>query len=285
MNQRKTKDRPFKSLRRVLRYLRPYKWLAIGATLSLLLVTVANLVTPQLLRYVIDGGIAMGNPSAIVWGTVGLAVVALMRGLFNFTQTFWGEQASQGVAFDVRNQIFSKIQGLSFSYHDQAQTGQLMTRATNDVELVRQFTGQALFQILNSLAMLVGSIIVLLSMNWRLGLVMLLVIPAIGAVLLRFARNIRPMFGEIQAELGKLNSVLQENLAGIRVVKAFARSGFERERFEQYNTSYKEKNLDFIVAASASFPAIFFFSNMPSPSYLPPSSSHPASPSHTLRLF
>ncbi|MCB0097116.1 MAG: ABC transporter ATP-binding protein, partial [Caldilineaceae bacterium] len=101
----------------------------------------------------------------------------------------------------------------------------------------------------------------LLWMNWELGLVTLLTVPAIGLVLAQFARNIRPMFGIIQKKLGGLNSILQENLAGIRVVKAFARSGFEEDRFEKANTDYKETNLDFVRAASASFPLIFLFSN------------------------
>ncbi|MEM7132302.1 MAG: ABC transporter ATP-binding protein [Chloroflexota bacterium] len=250
-----------KALRRIITYLFPYKQLAIGAILSLFLVTAANLVSPLLLRWMIDQGITLGNVSVIIWGTVALAFVALGRGLFNFTQSFWGERASQGVAFDVRNQLFAKIQGLSFSYHDHAQTGQLMTRATNDVELIRQFTGQALFQSLNSLVMLLGSMGLLLWLNWRLALVTFLILPAIGLVMGQFARNIRPMFGMIQKELGKLNTILQENLAGIRVVKAFARSKFEIDRFTQANLTYRDKNLSFVRAASAAFPSIFLFSN------------------------
>ncbi|MEZ4662865.1 MAG: ABC transporter ATP-binding protein [Caldilineaceae bacterium] len=250
-----------KSLRRVIRYLSPYKFWAVGATISLILVTAMNLVTPQLLRWVVDSGITAKDGWVITWGTAALAVVAIARGLFNFTQTFWGEQASQGVAFDLRNELYAKIQGLSFSYHDQAQTGQLMTRATNDVDLVRQFIGQGLFQVINAVVMVIGSAAVLLWMNWELGLVTLLTVPAIGWVLAKFARNIRPMFGIIQKKLGGLNSILQENLAGIRVVKAFARSGFEIDRFEKANTDYKDTNLDFVRAASASFPLIFLFSN------------------------
>lgn len=136
-----------------------------------------------------------------------------------------------------------------------------MTRATNDVDIVRQFTGQGLFQLLNAAVMVVGSATVLLYMNWQLALVTMLIIPAIGAVLAEFARNIRPMFELIQKELGKLNSILQENLAGIRVVKAFARSGFEGQRFHVANDGYKETNLDFVRKASATFPLIFLFSN------------------------
>lgn len=110
--------------------------------------------------------------------------------------------------------------------------------------------------------MVVGSTTVLLYMNCQLALVTMLIIPAIGAVLAEVARNIRPMFELIQKELGKFNSILQENLAGIRVVKAFARSEFEGQRFHVANDGYKETNLDFVRKASATFPLIFLFSNV-----------------------
>lgn len=251
-----------KAIRRLLRYLGPYRYYALGATLSLFLVTATNLVTPQLLRWVIDTGITGKQLNVIIWGTTLLALVSIARGIFNFTQNFWGEQASQGVAFDLRNELFAKIQGLSFSYHDQNHTGQLMTRATNDVELVRQFTGQGLFQLLNSITMVIGSAWVLIAMNWRLGLATLLIIPPLVLILTNFARNIRPMFSVIQEKLGHINDILQENLAGVRVVKAFARSGYEEQRFGVANDEYKATNIKFVMAASANFPAIFFFSNL-----------------------
>jgi len=250
------------ALRRIFRYLLPYRFYAIGATVSLLLVTVTNLVTPQLLRWVIDTGITGKQLNVIIWGTTILAIVSIARGIFNFTQNFWGEQASQGVAFDMRNQLFATIQGLSFSYHDRNHTGQLMTRATNDVELVRQFTGQGLFQLLNAITMVFGTAGILLWMNWRLAVVTLLIMPPLILILTNFARNIRPMFSVIQEKLGDLNAVLQENLAGIRVVKAFARSDHEMARFTRANEEYKRTSLKFVIASSANFPAIFFVSNL-----------------------
>jgi len=251
-----------KAIRRLLRYLGPYRFYASGAILSLFLVTATNLATPQLLRWVIDTGITEKQLNVIIWGTALLALISIARGIFNFTQNFWGEQSSQGVAFDLRNELFATIQGLSFSYHDQNHTGQLMTRATNDVELVRQFVGQGLFQLLNSIFMVVGSAWVLLAMNWRLGLTTMLIIPPLVFILTNFARNIRPMFSVIQEKLGNINDILQENLAGVRVVKAFARSDFEEKRFRVSNQEYKETNVKFVLAASANFPAIFFFSNL-----------------------
>ena len=250
------------ALKRAVSYLGPYWLIAVGAAVSLLLVTATNLITPQLLRWVVDGGISAGRPPVILWGTVALVAVALLRGLFNFTQGYWSEKASQSVAFDVRNELFSKIQTLSFSYHDRAQTGQLMTRATSDVDLVRQFTGLGLFQLLNALIMLAGSAVVLLVMNWRLALITLATIPLMLVVMARFIRVIRPMFGQIQARLGHLNTVLQENLAGVRVVKAFAREPFEAGRFQAANLAYKDDNIRATRIFASHFPLVFFISGL-----------------------
>jgi ATP-binding cassette subfamily B multidrug efflux pump len=251
-----------RSLRRAIGYLGPYWLIAVGAVASLALVTAANLVTPLLIRYVIDDGITPGSASAILWGALGLVGVALVRGLFNFTQGYWSEKASQNVAFDVRNRLFDKIQSLSFSYHDRAQTGQLMTRLTSDVEMVRQFTGMGLFQFINALIMLFGSATLLLVMNWRLALIVLATIPFMLLLVGRFLMTIRPLFERVQARLGALNTILQENLAGVRVVKAFAREPFEASRFYDANQAYLKINLQTVRAFAANFPLIFFIFNL-----------------------
>ena len=250
------------SLPRALKYLRPYWLIALGAIISLLFVTAANLVFPQIVRRVIDDGIQAGHMQTIIWGALALVGVAAVRGVFNFAQGFWSEKAAQDVAFDVRNDLFNQIQGLSFSYHDRAQTGQLMTRLTSDVEMVRQFTGMGLFQFVSALIMLLGSAALLLAMNWQLALVTLATVPVVLGVLVRLVGLIRPMFEQVQAKLGRLNTVLQENLAGIRVVKAFAREPFERTRFQAANQDYLAINMQVLRIFSASFPFVFFIFNL-----------------------
>ncbi|GAB4535606.1 MAG: ABC transporter ATP-binding protein [Anaerolineae bacterium] len=249
-------------LSRAVSYLKPYWLTALGAILSLLLVTAGNLAIPQLIRWVIDQGITPAHLPTIVWGALGLVVVAVIRGVFNFSQGYWSEKASQNVAFDVRNDLFDKIQSLSFSYHDRAQTGQLMTRLTSDVEMVRQFTGMGLFQFINALAMLLGSATFLLVMNWQLALVALATIPLMLLLIGRFISSVRPLFEQVQARLGALNTVLQENLAGVRVVKAFARESFEAGRFRAANRAYLDTNLATVRAFAGNFPLIFFIFNL-----------------------
>ena len=132
----------WRSLFRSMRFLRPYKWSSVVAFVSLLAVTAAALITPQFVRVLIDRGIVAQDWSWIWISTLGLLLMAVVRGVFSFLQGYLSERVGQGVAFDLRNVIFEKLQTLSFSYHDQAQTGQLMTRVTSDVENVRMFAGQ-----------------------------------------------------------------------------------------------------------------------------------------------
>ncbi|MDH5607671.1 MAG: ABC transporter transmembrane domain-containing protein, partial [Anaerolineae bacterium] len=116
--------------------------------MSLLLVNLANLAAPQLLRLLIDKGIKELAMEVVWQAAGGLLLVALVRGGFNFLQRYLAEVSSQGVAYDIRNVIFEKLQNLSFSYHDQAQTGKLMTRMTSDVEIVRNFVGNGFLQLI-----------------------------------------------------------------------------------------------------------------------------------------
>ena len=251
-----------KSLRRALKYLFPYWPTASAAFLSLVLVSATNLAAPQFLRLAIDGGIVRRDWGNILLAAGGLLAVAAFMGVFTFLQGYLSEKSSQGVAYDLRNDIYTKLQNLSFSYHDQAQTGQLMTRVTSDVEMVRQFIGQGFLQLMGALVMLAGSAAVLFAMNWRLALVSLTIIPCVFLVFFRFVRSVQPLFRLVQQRLGALNTVLQENIAGARVVKAFAREEHEIARFGTANELLLKQNIDVMRATSTTFPVIFFFGNV-----------------------
>ena len=251
-----------KQLGRVILFLKPYWATALGAFLSLILVTVATLISPQLLRYVIDKGITVSDMQAIFVGTGGLLVVALMRGLFTFLQGFLSEKASQSLAYDLRNTIFNKLQTLSFSYYDQQQTGQLMTRATNDVEQVRTFASIGFLQIIAALITLIGTATVLFITSWRLALVTLLVVPLmLGTIMVLFSQ-VRKRFQAVQQKLSLLNSILQESMAGARVVRAFAREPYEIKRFDTANQSLMDENIAIMRAFSINFPTVFFIGGL-----------------------
>jgi ATP-binding cassette subfamily B multidrug efflux pump len=251
-----------KSLFRTLGYLRRHWLVALGAYVSLLIATGASLVMPRLIQTVIDRGIHDRDLQLALWTSLGLVALALGRALFSFFQGYLSEKASQSVAYDLRNAIYAKLQSLSFSYYDRAQTGQLMTRATSDVDLVRTFTGMGFLQMLNAVVMLVGSLVALFAMNWRLALVSMFIIPLALVVFGVFATRARPMFTRVQQKFSTLNTVLQENLAGVRVVKAFAREPHEAERFARSNRELLAENLKVFTLLAFVIPTIFLVANL-----------------------
>ncbi len=249
-------------LRRALGFLRGYWRDSAGALLALVLVSATNLAAPQLIRLAIDRGIAGRQLGAIVAAVVGMVAVAALRGLFTFAQGFLAERASQGVAYELRDTLFTKLQRLGFSYYDSQQTGQLLTRLTSDVEQIRTFAGTGLVQVCSSIVMLLGSAILLCILNWQLAIVALAMIPLIAVVLFRFIGRIGPLFGQVQMQLGRLNTILQEDLAGVRVIRAFAREEYETRRYRAANDALLAKNLATVRAFSEVFPFVFFFANL-----------------------
>ena len=249
-------------LKRVLASLNSYRFITFGAFVSLLLLTATNAVTPQLFRWGIDQGIAQKDLKTVLYSGALMVLIAIGRGLFNFGQSFWAEAVSQGVAYDLRNRIFTKIQNLSFSFHDQAQTSQLLTRITSDIEQIRTFVGTSLIQVVGAVVTLVTISVIVLIMNWKLALITLGMVPLAGLLMVRFLTTTQTLFSKIQEQLGDLNSVLQENLLGVRVVKAFVREPAERERYTRLNNDLVKANMQTISAIRNVFPYIFLLSNL-----------------------
>ena len=191
-----------------------------------------------------------------------IVVFAIARALFAFVQTYMAENTSQGAAFHMRNDIFAKIQRLSFSYYDRTQTGQLMIRATDDVEKVRLFIAQGLIMTVQAFLLLTVTLIILLATNWRLTLAILPILPLAVILFGIFGRMAQPLFTETQRRLSRLNTILQENVAGIKVVKAFVREKEEQDRFYVANNSLFEQLMKIARVFSVLFPLIFVLANL-----------------------
>ncbi|RLC59412.1 MAG: ABC transporter ATP-binding protein, partial [Chloroflexota bacterium] len=251
-----------KHLWRALGYLRHYWLLATGAFLGLLISTAARLVIPRLTQTIIDDGIGAGRLNVAVWAAVGMVGMAIAGALFSFLQGVLSARTAQGVAYDLRNQLYAKIQSLSFSYHDRAHTGQLLTRATSDVEMVHQFVGMGFIQFLSAILMMTGSIALLFATDWQLALITLVLVPLTFGLFAFFAGRARPLFMQIQQRLADLNTVLQENLVGVRVVKAFAREDYEARRYALANRRLFELNLTVGRLTATAIPLVFLIANL-----------------------
>lgn len=286
-------------LKRVINYLTRYKYLALLPYVFLLLATVSQLAVPRLIGTLIDamtsGVVAQTlaprldrlSPEAVTvilaevgktreellagqadareaLVTAGLTVVilAVARGIFAFLQVFTAERNSQSVAFDLRNDLFAKIQRLSFSYHDRNRTGQLMVRATDDVEKVRLFIGQGLLFLVQALILIGGTLILLLTTNVSLAMVVLSILPVTLVLFMVFGMLSQPLFTKVQTKLSTLNTLLQENLAGIRVIKAFAREPSEQIKFNQAAEAVMVQQLTVARLFTLLFPVIFLVANL-----------------------
>ena len=214
-----------------------HKWYLMGAFVATSLATIAAMVIPQLLGEAIDVAAASGIRSDLLIFAVFILVVSGLRGAFAYGQQYLSESVSQRAAYDLRNDIFKKLQSLSFGFYDREQTGDLMSKATQDVEAVRRFMSMGLLRGL-SVAMTLGLVSsILLVTNWRLGLICLAFIPPLMWRGLYLSRVLRPTWMKVQAETGQLTTVLQENLTGIRVVKAFGGREHEEAKFEKRASS------------------------------------------------
>ncbi|BCX03675.1 MAG: ABC transporter ATP-binding protein [Candidatus Roseilinea sp.] len=201
-------------------------------------------------------------PGMLVSAGLAIVIFAAVRGVFAFLQAFWAEKNSQAVAYDIRNDLYAKIQQLSFAYHDQNQTGQLMIRATDDVEKVRLFIGQGLMQLIGALILIVGTLIILFATHAQLALVTLPILPIALILFMVFGTASGPLFARVQMRLSELNTLLQENIAGIKVVKAFAREQSEEDKFERAATALVNQQLKVSRLFTFLFPVIFMVANL-----------------------
>ena len=201
-------------------------------------------------------------PRALLTAGLAIVIFAVLRGIFAFLQTYWAEKNSQNVAFDFRNDLYAKIQNLSFSYHDRTNTGQLMIRATDDVEKVRLFIGQGLLQLASATVLLTGTLIVLFSTNARLAIVTIWILPVALVLFMVFGVISQPLFTKVQVKLSALNTTLQENLAGIKVVKAFTREKSEEEKFTHQADTLMRQQITIARLFSFLFPLTFLIANL-----------------------
>ena len=221
-----------KILLRIAGYGWRHKWYLVGAYVTMAGASLTALVIPPLLGTAIDRALASGLKSQLFLLAGAILLVSMLRALFSYGQTYLSEAVSQQAAYEARNDFFKKLQSLSFGFHDRQQTGNLMSRATQDVEAVRRFVSMGLIRGASIVLMLGGVATLMLITNWRLALVSLLFVPPVVWRAVVLSRRLRPTWKKVQDETGHMTTVLQENLTGIRLVKAFGAREHEEAKFE-----------------------------------------------------
>ena len=246
---------------RICRYISKNWPLFLVSVACVLVSTIVSVQIPLLTREAIDNVITplaegrldveLGKSALFILmlEIIGLTVVV---GLFSFIQRYANTYFSQKVVYDIRNDVFASLQNQSFAFYDKTHTGQLLSKVTTDMDRVRRFLGFQLTFLMSSIILLVVILYTMFSVNTMLTLFLLPIMPCIFATFYSFGKKIRPLFTQMREQYGSLTSVLHEAIAGIRVVRAFAREDFERKKFTSKNDKYFQTAL-----ASAKIRAVY----------------------------
>ncbi|MDD5646154.1 MAG: ABC transporter ATP-binding protein [Candidatus Bipolaricaulis sp.] len=232
-----------KSLIRLYRFVRPYKAKAIAALALLLGMVAADLLVPRLTQRIIDQGIAQRDLTMVWTTTLIMLGAALASAGFAIVNNALSVHVGQSFAADVRSALLRKVQRFSFGNLDRLQTGQLVVRSTSDVNFVQMIVQMSLRILTRAPIWMIGSIFFLFATSAQLGVIVLAFFPVIFLFVLLFTGPARRGFLAVQARLDRLNTVLQENLAGVRVVKAFVRETHEVERFGTANEALTAQSI------------------------------------------
>ncbi|MGH2588614.1 MAG: ABC transporter ATP-binding protein [Dehalococcoidia bacterium] len=216
---------------RLLGFIRPYRRPFALAVLAVFASGAFLLVQPQLIGWAVNLGTSGEDEKLLLVAAGAILLAAICRGIFAYVQQYMGEWLAQHIAFDIRNQIYDQLQKLSYAYHDKAQIGQIMARATGDVESIRMYVSMGLVRMAYTLVLVFAALGLMLAANWRLALVCWIFLPLIAVRSVWMNMKLRPVWDRIQAKQGTMSTVLQENLSGMRVVKSFARETFESLKF------------------------------------------------------
>ena len=229
---------PKSSILRSFTFLYKYRHIALSAYLLALLTNSLAVLIPQTIRWIVDAGIVQGDMQILLASLLSLLLLSLIKGPIDFLLGRWSEVASQGVAYDIRNAIYDKLSSLSFSYHDRAQTGQLLARSISDVERIRFLTGRAFLRLFQHSTLMLLTFLALFLMNPRLALLSMLFMPLMGYIAFRLGSIYRPLSLDLQHQLAEMTTVLEQNLRGAKIVKAFAQEDAEIERFDAQNSKW-----------------------------------------------
>lgn len=246
---------------RVFGYMRSF-WLSeLAAYLCMLAINGIRLITPQIIRTVVDVGIGENQPDVLTRSVLLLLGATLIRGVFRFGEGYLTERVSQGIAYVMRNQLYRKLQSLSFSYHDRAQTGQLLSRATSDVERLRRITGRGILRIVDSLVLLIGTSIILFQMQPLLAALSLIVMPIVIVFMKQYVDRMHPLWHRRQDRIADLTSRLEQNLQGVSVVRGFAQEPAEMGRFGEENDTIFDISMGLTRAGAFRMPFVILLAS------------------------
>ncbi len=251
-----------KTIKRVLSYFRPYIGLFILSVLSLTLLTSLGLLRPKLTQIFIDDVVYARESELIPQIALALIFIAVFRGVFRYIQGVLSEKVAMRSIADIRRDLFNHLMALPYEYYDKARTGELMSRISGDVQSVKHLLGEGLLEFYDSIFTFIVVFFILIRLNWQLTLVSLSTMPFLFFTAIRFASQIRPAYTKIREQMAVLSTTIQENVTGVRVVKAFNNQELEKDKFDQDNISNFNKRLNAVSIRARYIPVMHFLGGL-----------------------
>ncbi|MCY0901443.1 MAG: ABC transporter ATP-binding protein [Firmicutes bacterium] len=248
--------------RRLRRFYVPYLRFLGMSLAALVLTTALGLAYPYLLSLIINRVVLAHQYGQLLLYVSLILVASLVKGVFNFLQQYLGQVFGIHAAYDLRNTLYRKLGTQAFSYYDRVHTGDLMSRLTADLDAFRQFLAFGFNGLVNLVLLIVFGLSLMVFMNWELTIAVLVLMPVLAWVAVRFDGQLWPAYKEVRRSLGRLNTSVQENIMGVRTVKSFAREGFEQEKFGGRNESYYTANIVTAALWKRYFPYMELIGNM-----------------------
>lgn len=228
---------------KIIKLIRPYWLLYTTVILALIAGNLIKLVPPLIIRSIIDQGIPSGNMQLVLNSLLLYIGLWIIRGFCSFIQWYGSENVGQKIALSLRQNLHDKLQTLSISWFAKTQTGSILAKLTEDVDIVQQFVCWSFLELITNVISVLGTVAMLFYLSPTLAAKVLLTLPVLFFLVYRFNKVVRPAWEAVREQMDHLTSALQENISGVRVVKAFARENFEMGKFDKQNMIYRDKNI------------------------------------------
>ena len=250
------------TLKRLIGMLKDYRRDVVFAFMALVVGTAAEVLIPTQIQRIIDDGIAMNDNSVIIQASLIMIGFALIGMVATYVNAYYGVRMSEGFVADLREMTYHKVQTFSFSNLDKLQTGELLVRLTSDLNAIKMAILMTMRMLLRAPFLLVGAMIVLLVTSPRMSVLLLVILPVTSLFVYWYGAKTQPLYKRVQARLDRVNTILQENIAGARVVKAFVRADYENKRFGEANSAYAGQQIEVNMITAIMFPTMMTIINL-----------------------
>ncbi|EGC3020128.1 ABC transporter ATP-binding protein [Listeria monocytogenes] len=232
------------SMKWIWQYVRKYRLLMIGVFILIFIASGISIIYPLLGGKVIDDVIYQNKTNLLIPLLLIMIISTIIRTICRYTYQIMCERIGQNSLFRIREDLYKKLQSLDFDFFNNTRVGDIMARMTGDTDAIRHFVSWVSYNILENVFLFSFAIIIMATIDWKLTLALVILTPLIAILTMKMSSKAQPVFYEIRESFSRLNSMVEENISGNRVVKAFAREDFEMKKFHEHNEDFKKRNLD-----------------------------------------